>query len=127
MTLKMYQIIDFPSFFTKVKSQKLPFKTSYKLTLLATEIEKHINYYQEQVRMLLDQYGKKDDEGKLVSTTDGQGVLLVEETMNEAYAKMGELRDLDVELPDAKFSVDGFDGVELSPEEMIVIMPFIEA
>lgn len=127
MTLKMYQIIDFPSFFTKVKSQKLPFKTSYKLTLLATEIEKHINYYQEQVRNLLNEYGKKDNEGKLVPTTDGQGVLLAEETMNEAYAKMGELRELDVELSDAKFSVDGFDGVELSPEEMIVIMPFIEA
>lgn len=127
MTLKMYQITDFPSFFSKVKSQKLPFKTSYKLALLATEVEKHINYYQEQVRLLLDQYGKKDDEGKLVPTTDGQGILLIEETMNEAYTKMGELRDLDVELPDVKFSIDGFDGTELSPEEMVVIMPFIEA
>ena len=51
MTLKMYQITDFPTFFAKVRNEKLPFKTSYKLTLLATEIEKHINYYQEQVRL----------------------------------------------------------------------------
>ena len=46
--------------------------------------------------------------------------------MNEAYAKLTELRELDVELPDAKFSPDDFDRVELSPEEMLVIMPFIE-
>lgn len=127
MTLKMYQITDFPSFFSKVKSQKLPFKTSYRLTLLTTEIEKHINYYQEQFRNLLMEYSKKDDEGNPVPTSDGQGVLLKEETMNEAYSKLNELRDLDVELPDTKFSPDDFDGIELSPEEMIVIMPFIEA
>jgi hypothetical protein len=47
MTVKMYEILDFPTFFTKVKSQKLPFKISYRLTLLAQEIEKHLNYYQE--------------------------------------------------------------------------------
>ena len=127
MTLKMYQLNDFPSFFEKVKSQKLPFKTSYRLTLLSQEIEKHINYYQEQFRSLLMEYGKKDEEGNLMPTADGQGVLLVEETMNEAYQKLAELRDLDVELPDTKFSVDDFDKIELSPEEMIVIMPFIEA
>ena len=126
MTLKMHQIADFSSFFTKVKSQKLPFKTSYKLTLLAQEIEKHINYYQEQLRALLQEYGMKDEQGNLVPTEDGQGVKLIQETMNEAYAKLTELRELDVELPDTKFSPDDFDRVELSPEEMLVIMPFIE-
>ena len=127
MTLKMHQIIDFSSFFIKVKSQKLPFKISYKLTLLSQEIEKHINYYQEQFRALLQEYGMKDEQGNLVPTDDGQGVKLIQETMNEAYTKLAELRELDVELPDAKFSPDDFDGVELTPEEMIIIMPFIGA
>jgi hypothetical protein len=127
MTLKMYQIIDFSSFFEKVKSQKLPFKTSYRLTLLSQEVQKHIDFYQENFRNLLMEYSKKDEEGNPISTEDGQGVLLVEETMNEAYVKLAELRELDVELPDTKFSIDDFDKIELSPEEMMIIMPFIEA
>lgn len=125
MTLKMYQLIDFPSFFEKVKTQKMSFKTSYKLTLLAQEIQKHIDYYQEQFRNLLLEYSKKDENGNPVPTEDGQGVLLVEETMNEAYQKLGELRELDVEVPDSKFSPDDFGDVELSPMEMTIIMPFI--
>ena len=125
MTLKMYQITDFPSFFEKVKSQKLPFKTSYRLTLLVTEIEKHLNFYNEQFRALLMEYSKKDENGSPVPTEDGQGVLLAEETMNEAYEKLAELRALDVELPDTKFSPDDFDKIELSPLEMSVILPFI--
>ena len=125
MTLKMYQLTDFPAFFEKVKNQKMSFKTSYKLTLLAQEIQKHIDYYQEQFRNLLLTYSKKDENDNPVPTEDGQGVLLVEETMNEAYQKLGELRELDVEVPDSKFSPDDFGDVELSPMEMTIIMPFI--
>ena len=125
MTLKMYQLNDFPSFFEKVRSQKLPFKTSYRLTMLAREIQKHLDFYQENFRNLLTEYGKKDEEGNLIPTEDGQGILLAEETMNEAYQKLAELRELDVELPDTKFSVDDFGDIEMSPEEMVVIMPFI--
>lgn len=127
MTLKMYEIIDFPTTFEKVKSQKLSFKTSYKLTLLAKEIQKHIDFYQESFRNLLMEYSKKDEEGNPMPTSDGQGILLKEETMNEAYAKLAELRELDVELPDTKFSPDELDKIEISAEEMIIIMPFIEA
>ena len=123
----MYTITDFSSFFTKVKSQKLPFKTAYRLTLLSQEVQKHIDFYQESFRNLLQEYGKKDEQGNVMPTEDGQGVLLAEETMNEAYQKLAELRDLDVELPDTKFSPDDFDNIEISPEEMIIIMPFIEA
>ena len=125
MTLKMYQLTDFPSFFEKVKNQKMSFKTSYKLTLLAQEIQKHIDYYQEQFRNLLLEYSKKDENGNPVPTKDGQGVLLVEETMNEAYQKLGELRELDVDVPDSKFSPDDFGDVELTPMEMTIILPFI--
>lgn len=127
MTLKMYAITDFPSFYEKVKSQKLPFKTSYKIALLANEVQKHIDFYQENFRNLLMEYSKKDENGNPLPTEDGQGVLLAEETMNEAYIKLAELRELDVELSDTKFSVDDFGDIELSPEEMVIIMPFIEA
>lgn len=125
MTLKMYQIVDLPPFLEKVKSQKLPFKTSYRLAMFIQEVQKHIDFYQENFRNLLIEYSQKDENGNPMSTEDGQGVLLVEETMNEAYAKLAELRELDVELPDTKFSVDDFGSIELSPEEMFVIMPFI--
>lgn len=126
MTLKMSQITDFASFFTKVKSQKLPFKTSYRITLLAQEIEKHVSYYQEQLRSLLQEYGKKDENGNLRPTEDGNGVLLEEATMSEAYAKLNELHELDVELPDTKFSPEDFGTIELTPIEMNIILPFIE-
>ena len=127
MKLKMYEITEFSTFFTKVKTQPLPFKTSYRLTLLSQEIDKHVSFYQENFRNILQGYGRKDENGNLIPTEDGQGIKLIEETMQEAYAKLTELRELEVELPDVKFSIEDFEKVELSPSEMLVIMPFIEA
>lgn len=126
MTLKMYQVIDLPEILGKLKEQKLPFKTAYKIVLFIQEVQKHIDFYQESFRNLLQEYGRKDEQGNLMPTSDGQGVLLAEETMQEAYTKLTELRDLDVDLPDYKFSVDDFCTIEITPDEMMVIMPFIQ-
>ena len=94
--------------------------------MFAQEVQKHVDFYQETFRNLLTEYGQKDEQGNLVPTADGQGVLLIEETISEAYQKLGELRDLEVELPDTKFSIDDFGSIEVSPDEMMVIIPFIE-
>ena len=126
MKIKINQITNFPSLFQKVKSQKLPFKTSYRLTLLAKDIEKHVEFYQENFHNLLWEYSKKDEEGNPILTEDKQGVILVEETMQEAHSKLSELEDLDVELPDYKFSPEDFGNIELSPLEMDILLPFIE-
>lgn len=126
MQLKMYQIIDFPVFFSKVKSQKLSFKTSYRLAILAQEIEKHVNFYHEKFQELVNNYSAKNENGNPIPTDDGQGVILKEETMTEAYERLSELRDLDIELPDTKFAPEDFESIELSPVEMNVILPFIE-
>ena len=52
--------------------------------------------------------------------------MLLEDKTEEAYTKLSELRELEVELPDTKFSVDEFEKIELSPVEMTIIIPFIE-
>ena len=103
----------------------MPFKTSYKLSLLNQEIQKHLVFYQEQFRRLILEYSKKDETGEPMQTEDGQGVLLSQDTMQEAYKKLEELNDLDVELPDIKFSIDDFNNIEISPDEMVAILPFI--
>jgi hypothetical protein len=126
MTLKMYELTNFPTFYEKIRSEKLPFKTSYHLALLAQEVEKHINYYQEQFRNILIDCGKKDDSGNFIPSDDGQGIMLIDEKANEAYEKIAELRNLEVALPDYIFSVEDFAKVELTLEEMAVIMPFIK-
>lgn len=126
MLLKMNQILGFPNFFEIVKSQKISFKTSYRLAMLAHEVEKHHNFYTEEFRKLIFEYGEKDAEGKLVPTEDGNGVKLQQDKTEECYTKLNELRELEIELPDCYFDLEDFDGIELTPMEVNVIIPFIK-
>lgn len=127
MKHKMYQVAELAPILSKLKEAKLPFKISYKVALLVLEAEKSLNYYNAQLRNMLDCYGEHDENGGLVSTKDGGGILLRPEFKEEAYQKLEELGDLDVDLPDYKFDLDAFGDIEISPQEMLVLMPFIEA
>jgi hypothetical protein len=126
MTLKMHKVEELSLFLNKVKAQKLPFATAYKLALFMQEVQKHLDFYQGQFRDLLIEYSKKDENGNPAVSEDGQSILLTEETASEANARLLELRTLDVELPDVKFSASELDRIELSPEDMMVAIPLIE-
>jgi hypothetical protein len=53
-------------------------------------------------------------------------IQLIPETQNECRQKIAELENLDVELPDIKFSVEEFADTTLSLDELQPILPFIE-
>lgn len=126
MILNITQILDFPAFYEKVKRQNLPFKISYKLSKLSREVVSHIDFYKDNFKTLLDKYGKKGEDGNFVPTYDNQGIQLVSETADECYEKIEELRNLEIELPDIYFSLEEFEAIQMTPEEVNIIMPFIQ-
>ena len=126
MIFKMYQILNFPTFFDKIKNEKLPFKTSYKLALLTSEMEKHISFYQEKFQELIQEYSQKDENGNPKYSENGMNILLIHETEEEAYERINELRDIEVELPNITFTPEEFDKLELTVFEMAIILPFMQ-
>lgn len=126
MQVKMAQLLDFTPFFETVKSQKLSFATSYKLTLLAQEINKHLSFYRDQFQEILNRHGEKDAQGNPILTEDGLSFKIIGGQEEAAYAELNELHQVDVELPDYHFTLEDFSAIELSPIEMRVILPFMQ-
>ena len=124
--MKLNQLLNFTSFYNVVRTPKLPFKTAYKLSQLATAIETEIGFYREKMQEIANEYGQKDENGNLVFSPDGMDIMLIPETQFECRQKIAELENLDVELPGIKFSVDEFADTTLSLEELQPILPFIE-
>lgn len=126
MQLKLHQIIGYPSFYETIKNQKISFKTSYKLAMLAKEIEIHYAFYTDNFSKIVSEYSEKDEYGNPISTEDGQGVKLKAGTSEQCYASLNELRDLTVTLPDITFSIEEFANLTLSPMETNAIIPFVK-
>lgn len=126
MQLKMQDILGFTSFYETVKAQKLSMKIAYRLAQLARAIDGELQFYREKLQAIIQEYGEMDENGKPVSTEDGNGIKLRPGTDMQCMAAMHELQMLDVNLPDIKFHIEDFGDVELSMTEMAAILPFIE-
>ena len=126
MQLKMQQLLGFSDFYEAVKSEKISMKTAYRLSQLASAIDKELQFYREKLKEILDKYGEKDEKGGFVPTTDGEGFKLRPGTDYDCFKDMQELQEIEVELPDIKFNIDDFGNAELSAAVIGAIVPFIE-
>ena len=126
MKLTLQSILNFPEFFPLTTTTRLPIKTAYKLSRLATAVEQEINFYRTKLREILAEYCQKDEEGNYIPTADGQGFRIIEGKEAECRKAMEELDTLEVELPDIMFDIEEFEGLELKISELNGIMPFIK-
>ena len=126
MKLKMQEITNFTTFYEVVKDEKLAIKTAYRLTKLTKAIENELGFYREKLQAIINQYAQLDEEGKPIPTEDGAGVKLRPETEADCYAAIYELQDIEVELPDIKFTFDEFEGTQLTIAQINTAMNFFE-
>lgn len=125
MQIKAQAILDFANFYQKVKSSKMSIKTSYKLAKLATAIEAEVVFYREKLQTIIQTYGEFDENGQIIQIENGNGVKIKPGSEVECAGAIQELENLEVTLPDINFTLEEFDNIELSPEEICSIIPFI--
>lgn len=126
MTVTMTRVLNLQSLYPRIKEQVLPIRTTYKLTKLFNAIDDEAKFYSSELNKIIDTYAEKDESGRPVPTEDGTGVKLQKDSVVEAQAKITELWNLEVELPDQKFSIDELEKIDLSIEEFNMLLPFIE-
>ena len=124
--MKMYEILDLQNLYNSIAQIKLPLKTTYKFTKLMKRAEEEINFYQEKFREIVEEYGAKDEDGQYKMSPDGMSVVIIPGKESECNSKLVELRNLEVEINDIKFTIEELDGLNISISELGCLMPLIE-
>lgn len=117
MFLRIYNIL-------KIENT-LSIKTSYKLVQLSNKCQEHMVFYREKFEEIINQYAKKDENGNII-VAENEGIQIKDGAQDECFGRLTELDLLEVDLPDLKFSIDEFEKVNLSPEQLETLMPFLE-
>ena len=125
MTTSIQSILNYPQFQSLTTSIKLPIKTAYKISRLSNAIDQEIAFYQTKFREIVEEHCQKDESGNYVPTADGRGFQIIPGKEAECNQAMIDLHSLEIELPDITFSIDEFDGMELTVNDLSGIMPFI--
>lgn len=122
--MKILQIINAKKVFSNYLDTKMSPAVAYKIMKFVKEAESEEAFYKKEIQKLIEQYGKRNDDGSLVATEDGN-ILLSEDTLQECRQKVDELEALDVDAPNISFTIDELSCVSMTVREMDAISAFI--
>ena len=126
MKLKMQQIIEFQKFYNNVKNIKLPLKTAYKLNKLFIQANEELSFYQQKFAEIINNFGKRDENGELVYSSDKTSIEIEETRRDECFQKIEELQNLEVDINGIDFTIEELEGFNLTISEVECLMPFIK-
>lgn len=123
--MKMYEVLELQNLYASISNIKLPLKTTYKFTRLMRRAEEELTFYQEKFREIVEEYGVKEN-GEYKLTPDGLSIVIIPGKEVECNNKLAELRNLDVQINDIKFSIEELEGIDVSISELSCLMSLIE-
>lgn len=107
--------------------QKLPIRVSYKFTRFFNELENEAKFFNDTLQKLIEEYGKKDEEGNYIYTEDKQGVKIQDDKFQECMDKIDELNKLEVNLTYApEFTLDELEPLNLEMKYINLLLPYIK-
>lgn len=121
----MEQIVDFRNGADFLGDAHLPLKAAYKVNKLRKNIESEFDYYTDKFREIVDTYAKKDENGNVSFSDDGNQILIQDGKVDECNQALVELQTLEVEIDNCNLTIDDLgDALECTPDELEVLMPF---
>lgn len=126
VNVTMDQIIAFRDNGDVFANASLPLKVAYKLNKLKKAIETEGEFYRTKFQEIVDTYAKKDEEGNIVFSEDGNQIMIQDGKVEECNQALTDLQELSVEIDNYNLTIDDFgDDVECTPEELEALMPFL--
>ena len=123
----MDQIIAFRNngdFFADVT---LPLKGAYKLNKIKKAVEKEGEFYTEKFQEIVDTYAKKDENGQLVFSDDGNQIMIKDGMVEECNKALEDLQELEVQIENYGLTLDDLgEDLKCTPDELEALMPFMD-
>ena len=125
VTITMDQIINFKNNGNFFSNSTLPLKGAYKLNKIRKAVEKEGEFYSEKFQEIVDTYSRKDENGKIVFSDDGDRILIEEGKVEECNDKLEDLQNLEVQIENYDLKIEDLgEDLECTPDELEALMPF---
>lgn len=126
VNVTMDQIIAFRNAGDIFGDYKLPLKVAYKLNKLKKAVEVEGEFYVNKFQEIVDTYAKKDENGQVVFSDDGNQIMIQDGKVEECNQALEDLQNLTVEIDNCNLTIDDFgDDIECTPEDLEALMPFL--
>ena len=125
MTIKSSTIQELEKIFSEINNKQFNIETHYKFIKIKKKLKEEIEIINNQIQILIDNYGEKDKNNNLVLTENG-GIKIKAEALQECENKIKAINELNIQLPDIYFSLEELKPLNLSFYQLEILEPFIK-
>lgn len=123
MTVSIYDIISASPIFTKILQHEFTGKQSFMISRVLRALNTETKSFNKIREEVLKKYVETDDAGEMIIS---EGNVKIREGEMEAFQKeINELLYAELDVDVKPIPVDWLDDVKLTPQEMIVLEPFV--
>ena len=122
----MEQVINFRNNINFFADANLPLKGAYKINKIRKEVEKEADFYSEKFQEIIDKYAKKDENGDMVFSDDGDQIMINDGMIEECNTALNDLQKLEVEINNYNLTIEDLgENMQCTPDQLDVLMPFM--
>lgn len=125
MKVNMNVALQMKGVCSTIVDAKMSPKTAYKFMKLLKAIEEEETFFNNKMKDIILEFGKKDNNGNPIFLDNGN-VEIIKGKENECNERVKELEAIEVDIPDNKFSLEELEDLELSPRDIYALDPIIE-
>ena len=124
MKITYSEALSFRSFYSKIKDNKFPLRTGYRLNCIAKAIDNQFLFYQEQLAAILNEFAEKDAQGNIARDNDGN-FKVPPEKIADCNMKLNDLLLFEIDIEAKPLNISELEALELEMDEIQGIMAFI--
>lgn len=123
MTVSIYDIISASPIFTKILQHEFTGKQSFMISRVLRALNTETKSFNKIREEVLKKYAETDDVGEMIVS---EGNVKIRDGEMETFQKeINELLYAELDIDVKPIPVDWLDDVKLTPQEMLILEPFI--
>lgn len=124
--MKINQLLKLNSTLQSLSSKELPLRASYSIAKFLSQTQSDITFFNTRLASFLSTYSEKDEEGNFKYSEDNNGIVIDPARMSECAQEMQDINNFEVEIPELKIYYEDLEKIDISPEALMELMPYIQ-
>lgn len=125
ITLKLEDLVNSTEALQKLSNTSLKARPAFTVSKMLKEAEKELANFNEVRMNLINKYGEKDEEGKLI-TDANDNCKITAEHINDFSNELQELVATTIEINANKLTLEDLGNADFTPSEIAALEPFVD-
>lgn len=123
--MNILTLINAAKIFNQVAQTKISAKLAYKIMKFCKGAMSEEEFYNNNRNKIINEYAVRDENGQ-ISVSDNGMIRIVEDKIPDAETALKKLNEIEVEMPNIKFTLTELEELKLSVSDMFLLNAFIE-